>query len=61
MASGKISSDFMLQEAVIVDNPPIGQKFGQVLTDVENTAYHAGETVTAQFVGANPRVSGRHY
>lgn len=40
-----------------MDNAPIGQSFGQVTIDV-NTAspYHAGDTVVAQFVGANPRV-----
>jgi neutral ceramidase len=38
------------------DTAPIGKTFGAVLVDVEDTAYHAGDTVTAQFVGANPRV-----
>ncbi|KAJ7802418.1 Neutral/alkaline nonlysosomal ceramidase [Mycena olivaceomarginata] len=33
----------------------VGRVFGQVLIDVANTAFHAGNTVVAQFVGANPR------
>lgn len=32
--------------------------FGQILTDVnKGTTFHAGDTVYAVFVGANPRVS----
>lgn len=46
-----------VQTGVVFDAPPIGKKFGAVLTDVKTTAYHAGDTVTATFVGANPRVS----
>ena len=42
---------------MVFDAAPIGKSFGQVLTDVNtNTAYQAGSTVSAQFVGANPRV-----
>ncbi|KAJ6506372.1 Neutral/alkaline nonlysosomal ceramidase [Mycena vitilis] len=44
-----------LQPGVIFDAAPIGKKFGQVLIDVAKTAYKAGDTVVAQFVGANPR------
>lgn len=46
------------QTAVVFDAPPIGKKFGAVLTDVQtSTPYRAGNIVSAQFVGANPRVS----
>ena len=46
------------QAPVLFDAPPIGKKFGAVLTDVHTSApYHAGDIVSAQFVGANPRVS----
>ena len=46
------------QAPVLFDAPPIGKKFGSVLTDVHTSApYHAGDIVSAQFVGANPRVS----
>ncbi|KAI0077234.1 Neutral/alkaline nonlysosomal ceramidase [Panus rudis PR-1116 ss-1] len=51
--SGKAIS---LQTAVIQDNPTFGKKFGDILGDVRTSSpYHAGETVVAQFVGANPR------
>ncbi|KAF8120532.1 Neutral/alkaline nonlysosomal ceramidase [Boletus edulis] len=43
-----------LQTPVIVDNAGFN-RFGDVLVDVENTTYSAGDTVTVQFVGANPR------
>ncbi|KAJ7848777.1 Neutral/alkaline nonlysosomal ceramidase [Mycena leptocephala] len=50
------SSAISLQTPVVFDAAPIGKKFGQVLIDVVTTsAYHAGNTVVAQFVGANPR------
>jgi neutral ceramidase len=39
---------------VVLDNPPIGKKFGQVTTDVL-ASYALGYLVTATFVGANPR------
>jgi neutral ceramidase len=45
-----------IQTGVVFDAAPIGKSFGQVLIDVANTAFHAGNTVVAQFVGANPRV-----
>lgn len=45
-----------LQTAVVFDAAPIGKSFGQVTTDVNTqSAYNAGETVSAVFVGANPR------
>ncbi|KAF8959977.1 Neutral/alkaline nonlysosomal ceramidase [Flammula alnicola] len=50
------SKAISLQTAVVFDAAPIGKKFGAVLTDVNTAAaYHAGDTVSAQFVGANPR------
>ncbi|KIM36782.1 hypothetical protein M413DRAFT_20430 [Hebeloma cylindrosporum] len=50
------SKAISLQTAVVFDAPPIGKKFGAVLTDVKTSApYHAGDTVSAQFAGANPR------
>ncbi|KAG5653121.1 hypothetical protein H0H81_002188 [Sphagnurus paluster] len=63
--SGKPTSDapppeqtskaISLQTGVVLDAAPIGKKFGGVLVDVKTTAYRAGEVVSAQFVGANPR------
>ncbi|KAL4262414.1 Neutral ceramidase [Pleurotus pulmonarius] len=50
--SGKAIS---LQTAVVFDAAPIGKRFGQVLTNVNTTPYHAGDAVRVQFVGANPR------
>ncbi|KAH9485768.1 Neutral ceramidase 2 [Psilocybe cubensis] len=50
------SKAISLQTGVVFDASPIGKKFGAVLTDVNtNAPYHAGDTVFAQFVGANPR------
>ncbi|KAF7300950.1 Neutral ceramidase [Mycena indigotica] len=50
------SSAISLQTGVVFDAAPIGQSFGQVLVDVAtNRSYTAGQTVSAQFVGANPR------
>ncbi|KAG6816655.1 hypothetical protein H0H87_004298 [Tephrocybe sp. NHM501043] len=51
------SKAISLQTGVVFDAAPIGNKFGAVLVDVNTTAYHAGDKVSAQFVGANPRVS----
>ncbi|KAH8110485.1 Neutral/alkaline nonlysosomal ceramidase [Phellopilus nigrolimitatus] len=48
------SKAISLQTGVIQDNPPIFKSFGDVLADV-NASYSAGQTVQAQFVGANPR------
>ncbi|THU89409.1 Neutral/alkaline nonlysosomal ceramidase [Dendrothele bispora CBS 962.96] len=50
------SKAISLQTGVVFDAAPIGKRFGDVLTDVSTTsAYRAGDTVFAQFVGANPR------
>jgi neutral ceramidase len=47
----------LVQTGVVVDTALIGKKFGSVLVDVTlSSAYYAGNTVVAQFVGANPRV-----
>ena len=45
-----------LQTGVVMDNPPPGRKFGDVLIAPLAT-YKAGDSVAAQFVAANPRVS----
>lgn len=50
------SNAISLQLPVVFDNPPLGQSFGNVLTDVSSTPYTAGQTATVQFIGANPRV-----
>ncbi|TGZ76744.1 Neutral/alkaline nonlysosomal ceramidase [Ascodesmis nigricans] len=39
---------------VVMDNPPLGKKFGAVLTNA-NASYQKGQTVSVRFVGANPR------
>jgi len=45
-----------LQTPVVFDSPGLGHNFGDVLADVDtSSAYQAGDTVVAQFVGANPR------
>jgi len=50
------SKAISLQTGVVFDSAPIGMNFGSVLVDVNTSpAYHAGDTVSAQFVGANPR------
>ncbi|KAG6917249.1 hypothetical protein DXG01_003281 [Tephrocybe rancida] len=49
------SKAISLQTGVVFDAAPIGNKFGAVLVDVNTTSYHAGDKVSAQFVGANPR------
>jgi hypothetical protein len=48
---------FPKKPPVIFDAPPIGSNFGDIIADVMSTPYHVGDTVVAQFVGANPRVS----
>ena len=48
---------FWLQTGVVFDSAPIGKSFGDVISDVGSSTYHAGDTVAVQFVGANPRVS----
>lgn len=42
-----------LQPPVVLDAPPLGRKFGDVLTE-PRTAYRPGERVTAVFAGAHP-------
>ncbi|KNZ74462.1 Neutral ceramidase [Termitomyces sp. J132] len=44
-----------LQHGVLFDSAPFEKTFGTVLVDVNTTPYHAGDVVSAQFVGANPR------
>ena len=39
---------------VVYDNPPIGSRFGDVVTAPPSSA-SAGQTISATFVGANPR------
>ncbi|KAJ7110586.1 Neutral/alkaline nonlysosomal ceramidase [Mycena epipterygia] len=52
----QISKAISLQTDVKFDAAPIGKHFGQTVKDVVTTApYHAGDTVFAVFVGANPR------
>ncbi|KAJ6546078.1 Neutral/alkaline nonlysosomal ceramidase [Mycena vulgaris] len=52
----QISKAISLQTDVKFDAPPIGKQFGQIVKDVVTTVpYHAGDTVFAEFVGANPR------
>ncbi|KAJ7074829.1 Neutral/alkaline nonlysosomal ceramidase [Mycena belliarum] len=52
----QISKAISLQTSVKFDAAPIGKHFGQILKDVVTTVpYHAGDTVFAEFVGANPR------
>ncbi|TFY76333.1 hypothetical protein EWM64_g7679 [Hericium alpestre] len=50
------SEAITLRTPVVLDSPPSGKNFGDVLADVSTTTiYHAGDTVNVQFVGANPR------
>ncbi|GJJ09910.1 hypothetical protein Clacol_004134 [Clathrus columnatus] len=44
-----------LQLPVVFDAAPFGKSFGQVLSDVQSTPYSVNQTVSVQFVGANPR------
>ncbi|GJJ12006.1 hypothetical protein Clacol_006244 [Clathrus columnatus] len=44
-----------LQSPVIFDAAPFGKGFGQVLSDVQSQPYSVNQTVSVQFVGANPR------
>ncbi|KAF7302949.1 Neutral ceramidase [Mycena kentingensis (nom. inval.)] len=48
------SSAISLQTGVVFDSAPSGKNFGSVLVDVL-PSYRVGQTVSAQFVGANPR------
>ncbi|KAJ6616808.1 Neutral/alkaline nonlysosomal ceramidase [Mycena sp. CBHHK59/15] len=50
------SKAISLQTGVKFDAAPLGKHFGQTVIDVDSAVpYHAGDTVSAQFVGANPR------
>ncbi|KNZ72253.1 Neutral ceramidase [Termitomyces sp. J132] len=49
------SKAISLQSGVLFDSAPFKKTFGTVLVDVNTTPYHAGDVVSAQFVGANPR------
>ncbi|KZF19619.1 Neutral/alkaline nonlysosomal ceramidase [Xylona heveae TC161] len=40
---------------VVYDRAPLFKSFGQVLNDVDSKVYRAGDSVSASFVGANPR------
>ncbi|KAJ7702808.1 Neutral/alkaline non-lysosomal ceramidase-domain-containing protein [Mycena rosella] len=52
----QISKAISLQTDVKFDAAPIGKHFGQISKDVVTSElYHAGDTVFAEFVGANPR------
>lgn len=54
--SEQLSKAISLQTGVVFDAAPIGKKIGATLSDVNTAApYHAGNTVSAEFVGANPR------
>ncbi|KAM0228951.1 hypothetical protein ACHAPO_010358 [Fusarium lateritium] len=44
-----------LVTGVVHDNPKAGTKFGDVVKDVSKSKFKIGETITATFVGANPR------
>ena len=49
---------YSMKTDVAFDAAPIGKTFGAVLVDVNtNWPYQAGQIVSVQFVGANPRVS----
>jgi neutral ceramidase len=47
-----VSLDFV--EPVVMDNPPLGKHFGDVLAQPA-ASYARGQVVSASFVGANPR------
>ncbi|KAI0733823.1 Neutral/alkaline nonlysosomal ceramidase [Fomitopsis betulina] len=50
------SEAISLRLPVVQDTAPLGKNFGDVLVDVAvGSPYHTGDTVVAQFVGANPR------
>ncbi|KAG6849608.1 hypothetical protein H0H93_006965 [Arthromyces matolae] len=50
------SKAISLQTGVVFDAAPIGKSFGAITADVNTTSpYHVNDTVSAQFVGANPR------
>jgi len=45
-----------LRTGVVLDNVPIGSRFGKVLTQ-PNASYSRGSRVNVKFQGANPRVN----
>lgn len=50
------STAISLRTGVVFDSPGIGHNFGDKLDDVPaGSTFTAGQTVTVQFVGANPR------
>jgi neutral ceramidase len=49
-----VDVSFSFISPVVYDNPPIGKRFGQVLTQPKPT-YTRGAVINATFVGANPR------
>jgi neutral ceramidase len=52
-----IASSFNEKTGVAFDSAGIGHNFGDKLVDVPaGSTFTAGQTVTVQFVGANPRV-----
>ena len=53
-----VSELIILQTGVVMDNPPLGRNFGDVLIAPLAT-YKVGDSAVAQFVAANPRVSTR--
>ncbi|KAF5253221.1 hypothetical protein FANTH_1817 [Fusarium anthophilum] len=44
-----------LTTGVVWDNPKTGTKFGDIIEDVGKSKYAVGDTISATFVGANPR------
>ncbi|KAK4626303.1 Neutral ceramidase 2 [Fulvia fulva] len=40
---------------VVVDRAGFFKNFGDVITNVDEVPYHAGDTISARFIGANPR------
>lgn len=51
-----INSSYNFINKVILDSPGLFRSFGQLLTGPSSdTTYHSGDTITATFVGANPR------
>lgn len=49
------NNSISLINGVVQDSPPFSKSFGQVLKNVASTPYSVGTTVSAVFVGANPR------
>ncbi|CAG2166320.1 unnamed protein product [Oppiella nova] len=49
-----LKDEITVKPGVILDEPKIGHKFGDVLTNAKDT-YHTGSEVMVTFVGAHPR------